>query len=123
MGPYSLPPALGPAAIGRLTDGAAGAAGAAFDRGAAAGGAGRASGTAVIAGAGGAEGTPGGSSSAVYSRERRPEAQVSSTSTSINGSATARLDVIFRIDCPLGRRSIAMRAPVNAALYWRLAAR
>ena len=90
IGPYSLPPAIGPAGVtGRLTAG-----GAAATLGS---GAGRDSGTAEITGAGGgAVAALGGSSSAVYSRDMRPEDQSNSTSTSMKGSVTGRDEVILR---------------------------
>src|SRR5690606_498440 len=96
IGPYSLPPAIGPAGVtGRLGAGAA-AFGSATGAGAgAAAGAGRDSGAADTTGAG-AGGTPGGSSSAVYSRESRPEDQVNSTSRSMNGSVTGRVETTLR---------------------------
>src|SRR5690606_41442137 len=80
-------------------------------------GAGGASGTAAMTGPAGGVIMPGGSSSAVYSRERRPAAQFISTSTSMNGSVTGRVEVILMYGWPLGRRSIVMRAPASAGLY------
>ena len=53
---------------------------------------------------------PGGSSSMVYSRTKRPDAQFSSTSISMKGSLTGRLEVTFSTALPLGFFSTAKRS-------------
>jgi hypothetical protein len=84
-------------------------------------GAGANFGAAEITGAEGAGGIPGGSSNAVYSRDKRPADQVSSTSRSMKGSVTARVVAILRKGCPSGRFSTVRRAPASAELYCRFA--
>src|SRR4030095_3079392 len=87
-GPYSLAPAVGAGAGGLLASGAAATGGSGTGRAAGA------TGAAATAG-GGAGLTVAGSTSTVYSRMSRPEDEVISTSKSINGSLTGRLEVIL----------------------------
>src|SRR3569623_3209160 len=56
---------------------------------------------------------PGGSSSMVYSRTSRPEPQFSSTSISMKGSFTGRLELTFRTALPFGFFSTVKRRDDN----------